>query len=308
LPATVWPYPSPQKCSHEDLQRACWEVANDLWEFLRNALSKQLVFVASLRRQMEAGELDEGLFVTQLTSRFLGYLDDQSRGKDVSPRRYLYRRCREELSAAEEFVYQATDDWGYFGMEEGAPILRHLEEKVPPYANWRSPVSLVAEEKLREKIRKVDVLALARFFWEQAKGHLGKAYLIPIGELVAYLGAHYTLFLDPIHEPIDESHPDQSVGRSTDHLDGLAVEAVASWSRERRQVFALRYGETRKTLQAIASEMGWKSPANVDYHWKQAIEALADFVRDHFDDEPEEDALEFLDRVAGVCKSAPLGP
>lgn len=309
LPPSLWPYGRLESLSPAERDSALEEIAHELWIFMRLHLEQP---TGGLPPELSEARRRPHLVAAYFRNGFLFHLRSRARRKEASLYHYLYRRLRELVSRGKG-LFQRTGLWGtLYSLEPEGETLNRLQGLVEDYEAWPSPLALVSESRLLG-FHAADLDALARFFWREAVGRLGRPCFIPCRDLAVYLVSHYRN-LDPAAlagEFADDGAGEDELGLAEARISGLAVLArqlLAGWSEVRKQVFALALDDGDLTLQQVAERAGLQGPSHARYHLQQACQELT-----HFCDAwpgvspaPSDRAFwtEFLYCVAAACKNS----
>ena len=321
FPKAVWDYPvvrSLEKDAKTKKEKAIEDdVINDVLDrfvaFLRGHSESLLAYLAADPSRTQSAE---ETWIT-LVDRYMSRLRDESRKREVSAYRYACASFRKHLSKtkarAEGIFYRSERTCSYYGLEEVAGTLQKLAGVLnEPYGRWASPLALVPYERMLQEIRFPDAVNLAKAFWEEAREKLGRAWYLPIWELVVFLSCHYDYLRDTdSDESLDQLNDEWGGARIADantaapdsRIDALDPQAltalVDAWTPETRQVvvfvlddpeaFAAAgsrlFGEShvrwQKPFQQVADQVGLSDARRAWNCWQEAMASLSDLIREH---------------------------
>lgn len=303
--------------SPADLEDCAHAVSHDLWVYLRTRPPawRERVDLAWLATQ------GERFLLHRIGREYLRHLKDQARTYGVNPWRALYRRLRQVLQEDGSVHTRSTPRGTAYSLDpDGIDCGDEAILRAVSYDQWASPLPIASVGELHRANR---LLALARFFWEQAVARLGgRSCFVPVRELVHYLGRHYEGLAAPRETPSLASHEggdedaaalaeqpggDTAAERSLVHsrLQSLAEQLAASWTDRQRAAFHAIHG-AGMTLEAAARRLGYKGASGASYVYRSALERLRDFCllwpglsppdldETLFDD--------FVERVLALCR------
>ncbi len=288
LPDGLLPCEPLEHLSGGDLEDCVQAIAHDLWIHLRSRPDSWWNGTAA-RWLSHQGER---ALILRIGRDYLRHLKDQSRTHGLSPWRALYRRVRQVLQEEASIPYRATSRGSFYSLDPDAPELTDPTVlRAVPYEGWSSPLHLAPAAELHHRDR---LIALARFFWEEAARHLGgKGCFLPVRELVHYLSRHYDCS-GPIAASFGREGPRDSVEDLATAMEApgadlapelavvggkiqrLAEQLVATWAEKERRVFYWLHGEGL-TLESVAERMGYKGASGVSYIHRSALDRLRDF-------------------------------
>lgn len=279
LPPGIWPHGRPESLSAAELQSALDEIAHEFWIFMRVSLEDDS---QGLPPELGEARRRPHLVASYFRNGFLFLLRSQARRKDVSLYHYLYRRVREAISQGAGLFLRCAN-WGVlYSLEPDGVSLNTLQGLLEDdYVSWPSPQNLVSESRLLN-FHATDLEELARHFWREATGRLGRACFLPCRELASYLACHYqslrTAMVELNSWEADSTCAESSLAEAqTSGLAVLAEQLMAGWSDIRQRVFALALDSRDLTLREVAERAGLQGPSHVRYHLQKACEDLSTF-------------------------------
>lgn len=289
-------------------------LASCLWEFLCDKQERLNDLNAVIR------DKNDSLLVSIIINRFFAYCVDERRSS--SPFHAYYQHMRKILSEAEEAQYLPETGGSFYAWAKNQTITSLPKGTLSEdsFSDW--PQSDIAAKDIHKK---PCMIALSRFFWDEAMKHLDSECLIPIRDLTSYVAAIYGLEKpesgqmssegdendsDVVSRIEDESScykPDRSIIEG--QLESRAKLLVNLWGAKERHLFLLRFDQ-QLTLEDAASETGYKSAAAVDYQIRKLVSSVRDsweqwqfgFSSGDGDTDAEQDF--FFDRLIYFCKSA----
>jgi hypothetical protein len=289
-------------------------LASCLWEFLCDKQERFSDLNAVIR------DKNDSLLVSIIINRFFAYCVDERRSS--SPFHAYYQHMRKILSEAEGVQYLPETGGSFYAWAKNQSVTSLTKGTLPEdsFSDW--PQSEIAAKDIHKK---PCMIALSRFFWDEAMKRLDTECLIPIRDLTSYVAAIYGLQkpesgqlsteydendCDIVSRIEDEStfyKPDRSIIEG--QLEARAKRLVNFWGAKERRLFLLRFDQ-QLTLEDAASETGYKSAAAVDYQIKKLVSTVRDsweqwqfgFSSGDGDSDAEQDY--FFDRLINFCKSA----
>jgi hypothetical protein len=255
-------------------------LANCLWEFLCDKQER----LDDLNDVIRSGNSSKLIGI--IINRFFAYCIDERRS-DSSFHAY-YQHMRKILYEADDVLYLPEASGSFYAWPQDQTITTLpkgtlLEES---FGDWPQP-----EIEAKNLHKKPYMIALSRFFWDEATKRLESECLVPIRDLTSFVASIYGLQKlessqmnsedykndsDCVNRIEDESssyRPDKSVIEG--QLEKRAQMLVCSWGVNERRLFWLRF-EQELTLEETAKETGYKSAAAVDYQIKKLVSAIRD--------------------------------
>lgn len=309
-------------------------VASDLWQFIKGNATTIAQQATTL---LVSG--DETSFMTFISQKFLDHCIDERRNSN--PFQNYYRKMRALLHKISE---EENSDISYKSLNRKCSYYAYsvrTDLVILPdtlsgadYSTWSA--CNIPFIKLYDRD---GMLGLSRHFWDESLSEFMAEYLLPIRELVSFVGAKYPLMLTvDYQDALDDGEENTTISLENRLVDtGAASNALDdSWKRQRPVIEAdvidtqldsiacdcvLEMTDEERTvlvqldagekLETIASSLKMKKASNVSYYQKKAYHKIhtkwslwgpAEIKK--FADVDEEEFFMFYEKVIGFCRKS----
>ncbi|MEA3469000.1 MAG: hypothetical protein U9R57_12380 [Thermodesulfobacteriota bacterium] len=256
--AVIWPYP----VTGQDDEYRVDEIAHDFYIFLAENFIPQLPENPILVHLLESNNLRK-LFA-YARRKFLWVWKEKSRSKEHNPAGYLYRRLRETISMAPEFLSgKGVNNAFLFKLKEDGQSKELIQTSLAEESMSSWPVfpesGAIKAEKEIYKQKYLHRVAL--FFWNEACSKT-TVQALAVRDLQRYLLSIHSWLLRPSSIPLADdctvlsvTNVDMDTRVHTESISLQAEHLVSGWTGEQCAVFLMRLKEPPVKLKKIAEQL-----------------------------------------------------
>ena len=302
--------------SPEYLKRASlYDSENEILTEIRQELALFILEKKNFQKRLTA-EGDN--FKAYLKTAFIHHWIDKTRRLDLDPWRHLYKRAATVLSQSSRFFSSVRGEQGTaFSMVPEFVLITPLSSE--DFSEILFPDHMLESREFEHMNKKVNILALAAYFWKRISGIYGKRpVLIDLRDFINWIGLHVPL--SPLKQTDEYQQGDKpfdqgSAVDSTPDKRNFNPELVKQWAEN----FAAKLNQREKSvaylsykedigLKDIAKKLGYKGPSGPKYQLDRVEDKLKFFLRDlpwlSPDDLDEEAFSFFLDTLLFILKKS----
>jgi len=254
---------------------------------------------------------------------FVWQVKEKGRSKQYNERGYLYRKARQVISKASQFVCLRLEEkpFSYRPAQLTGSACCIWSAQEDSFAGWAPPSISPGKKRTTALFSSSYLIAAGEDFYTQAQTRALMQpvnFFMPVKEFVRYLATCFPWVNRPARENMEEesvqsgkaSHlpPEKKLDvlRGLSAVEPLAVQLVAGFNDEECAVLVYRFAESPWSFKDIAAALGYPDH-NKAYRLytkvrKQLIKFCSNWPGEPLSELPEDVAMFFLDQVLLLAK------